>query len=852
MMKVRRRARMRQRKNMFWLILIIVVPIIATAYTVDVVKSDSTKVYVAPLSVVDTALTPETPLTIRPDGDGTNTDWTGDYQDWNEAGVHDGDSTYVSADDVWYYETSTLEDHGAQTWDIAKVKVTIWARNTSATDDMVVPILLVGGTEYWGFMEGFTGETSGGTYMKFTSEWALNPKTESYWNWTVIDTLEAGVVTYTDNTWDSGLEIRVTQLYVEVTGPLLEVGVWVDSVTDLWSFQFEVGFNPEVLNGVWFDEGMGWPVKLGPFLESAGGTVIVSGGGGYNNTLGRLFLTGAYISQIDAAKCPDGGPGLLATVFFEVVGEGESDLWFGELTGLSAPPPGGFIVKGREHVEDGYFRNVDSNLIPTASFTVTPQATPVPLEGYNTTFDATGSEPAPGRSIVTYKWYLWEVYRGALFDDAIVTDPTTTRNFTRRGTYNVTLTVIDDQGVCGIKESYVPIKAHDVFFSGIVMTNATTKPLPPALLPTVDIDKTLEINVTLLNQGDFTETDIDVTCFWSTQIAGQTQYGQIGSGHVATIAAGASKNLTFLWDTTGRNVTHPARYAVHANASAVPYEWDKERDPTKVADNEYTIAGPRIRLHDIAISDVTPSKMDVASGEVVEVDVTVVNVGDYNETSISVTAYRNDTAIGTQTIPLMTNSSFATARLPGNHTTTLAFSWNTTGTSAGTYTVKASTSPVPDDYNPYNNMYIDGVVSVDLDTTPPVIGSPSREPAGDVTPDQEVIVSVSVTDADSGVKNVTLSYTITNGTSWSDLPMAYNSTSGLYEATIPGESYGTWIRYKILAYDNADNSAVEDNAGAYFVYHVIPEFPAMIILPLFMALSMIAAIAVFMRRRGKT
>jgi len=54
---------------------------------------------------------------------------------------------------------------------------------------------------------------------------------------------------------------------------------------------------------------------------------------------------------------------------------------------------------------------------------------------------------------------------------------------------------------------------------------------------------------------------------------------------------------------------------------------------------------------------------------------------------------------------------------------------------------------------------------VNSDSTPPDIGTPSQNPQrGKVIADQEVKVSVNVTDADSGVKNFTLFYTIKNGT----------------------------------------------------------------------------------------
>jgi len=127
-----------------------------------------------------------------------------------------------------------------------------------------------------------------------------------------------------------------------------------------------------------------------------------------------------------------------------------------------------------------------------------------------------------------------------------------------------------------------------------------------------------------------------------------------------------------------------------------------------------------------------------------------------------------------------------------------------------------------------------------LDTAAPLIGIPSREPAGDVQPDQPVKVSVNVTDATSHVKNVTLSYTINNGTSWTNLSMSLNSSTGLYEATIPGQPAGTWVKYKIIVYDNAENPATRDGTQPYCMYQVIPEFPPALILPLLMVLTMLA------------
>jgi hypothetical protein len=130
------------------------------------------------------------------------------------------------------------------------------------------------------------------------------------------------------------------------------------------------------------------------------------------------------------------------------------------------------------------------------------------------------------------------------------------------------------------------------------------------------------------------------------------------------------------------------------------------------------------------------------------------------------------------------------------------------------------------------------VIGSPPDTNPPLIGTPSQEPAPDkVMPDQAVKVSVSVTDMESGVKNVILSYTTNGGATWNNLTMLYNATVGLYQATIPAFPSGTTICYKIIAYDNANNVAKNDNAGQYYCYTVNPPPPP----PLSVSISPLSA-----------
>ncbi|MEM3566347.1 MAG: hypothetical protein QXK47_02810 [Candidatus Bathyarchaeia archaeon] len=124
-----------------------------------------------------------------------------------------------------------------------------------------------------------------------------------------------------------------------------------------------------------------------------------------------------------------------------------------------------------------------------------------------------------------------------------------------------------------------------------------------------------------------------------------------------------------------------------------------------------------------------------------------------------------------------------------------------------------------------------------VDNIPPRIGDPTQTPSTNVQPGQTVKVSVNVADPESGVKNVTLYYT--NDTTWYSIPMAFNGTSGLWEATIPGHDQDITIKYKIEAYDNAGNHAVKDNAGAYYVYTVVPEFTLPMVYIMLLALVLV-------------
>lgn len=112
-------------------------------------------------------------------------------------------------------------------------------------------------------------------------------------------------------------------------------------------------------------------------------------------------------------------------------------------------------------------------------------------------------------------------------------------------------------------------------------------------------------------------------------------------------------------------------------------------------------------LYDVAITDVVPSSVIALIGEIVEINVVVLNNGTARSENFNVTAYFDDEIVDT----------IAVSMLPPSEEETLTFNWNTTDRSPGSYTITANATTVPGESVVYNNEFTDGVVSL---TIPPI------------------------------------------------------------------------------------------------------------------------------------
>jgi glucose/arabinose dehydrogenase len=149
--------------------------------------------------------------------------------------------------------------------------------------------------------------------------------------------------------------------------------------------------------------------------------------------------------------------------------------------------------------------------------------------------------------------------------------------------------------------------------------------------------------------------------------------------------------------------------------------------------------------------------------------------------------------------------------------------YNGTGTAANALLVDSTLNIASFGLDEQNEVYIsafDGKIYQfkTSDTTPPTIGAPFQVPHNPL-PNEEVKVTVTITDA-SGIKSAILSYR--SDDAWTNISMA-PAGDNVFSANLTAMSYQTFVEYKIIAYDNFNNLAVNDNQGLLYSYTVIPE-----------------------------
>jgi len=223
---------------------------------------------------------------------------------------------------------------------------------------------------------------------------------------------------------------------------------------------------------------------------------------------------------------------------------------------------------------------------------------------------------------------------------------------------------------------------HDIAVTSVKISNNN-----------VYIGDTLQINVTVVNKGNGTET-FDLNTYYNSSL--------IESRLVEALTPANQMTVTFVWNTTGVDA---GLYRISASAPL-----PKDTNP---ANNNFTDGTVQIKTkpqtHDIAILNVQPSTNTANIGDTVNISVTVENLGDFTET-FNVTTFYNSSEI--ETLPVN--------NLQPHTQTTLTFHWDTLDSqniTTGNFVISASATAVTGEQNLENNHYVDGTVQIKNPTT---------------------------------------------------------------------------------------------------------------------------------------
>jgi parallel beta-helix repeat protein len=116
----------------------------------------------------------------------------------------------------------------------------------------------------------------------------------------------------------------------------------------------------------------------------------------------------------------------------------------------------------------------------------------------------------------------------------------------------------------------------------------------------------------------------------------------------------------------------------------------------------YPLMKPFVPVHDITATDVVPCKTVVGQGYSIKINITGADLGTYTET-FNITAYANTAAIETQAVTLASGAS-----------TTITFTWNTSGFAYGNYTISASVTLAQGETNSWIGPFTYGPVRVTI------------------------------------------------------------------------------------------------------------------------------------------
>ena len=381
----------------------------------------------------------------------------------------------------------------------------------------------------------------------------------------------------------------------DITDPALTpcnnftVDVKILNATNVYTFMFKLTFDPTIVEGMSISEGA--------FLSSAGTTTILQSQ--IDNTAGfalfELTLTGTSGAS---------GEGILATIAFHVIGLGATDLTLSE-TSLVDPDSNPLA----HSTANGHFANViyaklfvdppeiiDPTIVPGDLFYLYINVENVQNLfgyefhlGYNT--DVLTCIGVIVHTVQNETRFMTKFSVDDWIGDVFVNvtylpgaNPISTNSPLTLVTllFNVNAMGISelplhDTKLINSSGDPIPHETGDGYFQSVIRDVAILSITPSKT--TIYEGRTINVTVTVENQGDYFNETFDVTLYYeTTPIATQT---------IHDLPVGNTAELIFTWVTTG--LPPCANYTLNAEAETVPYEMD-------LADNTYTDDKIQIKL----------------------------------------------------------------------------------------------------------------------------------------------------------------------------------------------------------------------------------------------------------------
>lgn len=354
-------------------------------------------------------------------------------------------------------------------------------------------------------------------------------------------------------------------------GSTFTVDISIVNATNIYGYQINMTFNPEVVNTTEASIVEGW------FLSDYfGDTVFVQD---VDNAAGFLAVTGSDFPPYPGEGVS--GDGLLMSITFKVKAANRGTLLqFVEGTRLYTVISGTPVEIVDFSTFDGSFDNrlASQNVSPIALFEVKPLDASKRGE---VRFDASGSSD-PDAWLVSYHWSY-----GDGVEEVFMRDPYGIGNFTAKpahvfhqnGTFTVTLTAKDNDNATDDAIAQVT-----VLFDLAVLNVESPYILVMAGVP-------VTVDVTVANYGDFYET-FNVTAYYNETLIELRQ--------ITNMAPWTQQTLTYNWNTTGLGL---GKYILKANATVLSEE--TYADNNEYIDGSVTIASSNVIDLPIEVGGVT-------------------------------------------------------------------------------------------------------------------------------------------------------------------------------------------------------------------------------------------------------